>query len=361
MTACIGWLNNGNAFIVADSAQTTLGTNATPRQTSVGEEQSYEDGVLDERAAKFVKIGEQTIGAIVGSVQDGMLALAKVKQALSRSSSIEDALQPFVSFTDDNIRRFQLLIAHNFNQRSSLWLIDPLGNRPVQQIYEDNKPVVLGSLPAEQTDMIKDIIVVMCNQPNLENDPDHMLSGALAVLQAMSQRSKFPLNNVGGLFFGAYVSNNGIHYQKDITHFIYSRREADINNINIDVVATACIRQGLWLAWSNLTKGEIKVFANDVDYLSNEQIEKIMSPVMQEKKGSYYSKSEFYTFIDKITGSVALVDCRIGADTGHWFTFADNQIKFSKALSQAIATFPDKNENQLPSEVPIMFLGNKDF
>lgn len=362
MTVSIAWLNKGNGYLVTDSAATVLNPKLTAKSTSVGEQQSYSKGVLEERAAKFTKVSHSTIGAVIGNAEAGLTALSKVKSLL-KFKSIQEALEPFVraekkSITNEDF--FQLLLIDHSAGVTTIWTVDQSDeSRPVKRHYQDNEIIVLGSLNEEHKSSIKADIQNLCSIDAISDDPDHKLAVVISVLQAKSLRGQYAIQNVGGMFFGAIVRKGQIRYQKRLGYCFFSKKTDDLKALATNsILAISQIHNGIFLAWSTLTKGELKVFANDVNYKSDQKISKIMKPIMKKSKTiKLYCYNDFFSFVDKVTGAIAIIDRRY--NNTDYMSIKGSSIDFEKALIQAIQSFPTSTSK--PEEVPLMILGNKTF
>lgn len=230
MTYCIGWKDNLNVYLAADSAISFNPINKSElskgaKYSSFGEiHEEYSRKHVEEGKLKLNNLANQIIVASAGSVQEINDVLESIEESLNLQIPIRKALEIVSNSVAYN--NAQLLIGFMENQRPVLLYFDTKTINEAGDIFQIGSGIGRDTW----TDRMKWLIE---KSINMRYSQEMLLTSVVSVLQSYAMRERMMPLGVGGVFTGVSVSTKGVKWCDDITYYVYNE---DLSNYDIVTV-----------------------------------------------------------------------------------------------------------------------------
>jgi hypothetical protein len=256
VTALIGWISGGSAVLLCDSAVTT---NVSPdrSESAFGEPALYDDGLyIYEGAAKLQQF-DSVLAGIVGDFEAGDEFLQWIAPCFAR----QEDLRTLVGRAAEHKHTargpdFDLVIARHTEGQPQI-----LRFRSKKQVLTTAPlPCIQGSFGADSentkfwTRWLKG--VVRCSPY-----ADDQLVLMMATLQLAAFSTDLMELGVGGTFYGAIVSKDGVAWSADTTYAFCPPGLGPSNQSNVPPpealgirTVSVAVREGIVARWSNLQR-----------------------------------------------------------------------------------------------------------
>lgn len=215
MTFLIGWHDADGAFLCADSAETHVG-NRAGETSSFGEARPPNQPTVEECVVKLIPLPRNVVVAICGAVVPALDFLETVGDYLANTDLALAEILGRTGVSNDFEDDFDLLFAHCAEGDPTISIFTS-SDTPEADYLRDGF-ITTGCLPGLQAALATRLVNTVRTYPL---PPDARLAGSLVALQSIGIREYLPAHNVGGAFFGARVSADGVHWQPDINYLIY--------------------------------------------------------------------------------------------------------------------------------------------
>jgi hypothetical protein len=215
VTFILGWQDADGAYICADSAVTHDGP-VSGSTSSFGEAQQLDRVAVEERAVKLLELPR---GVLVGLCGDANAALDFVRAVGKKLHHTDTPLVTSlreVGTVADLRDRFSLLFGHRVDGRPTLTAFHS-ADRSIEDLVGD-RCATFGSMPPDKKDLAAQLIGVV-RKFNLR--PEARLACTLVALQSLGITEYLPQHGVGGAFFGARVTADGVVWQPDLCYLTY--------------------------------------------------------------------------------------------------------------------------------------------
>lgn len=226
MTVNVGWIHEGTAFLVADSAVTFNGMVTLDRsETSFGEIHIQDPNkTVLEGTIKVAQLSKRAVAVFAGEVEPAVNSARYVRRALAAGDSVLGALRELR--VNGGAQGISLLVAEaNEDDGPCLWQLDEKG---LQQFRDALQPIVIGSATDAHRKFIEATVVHLAGNGACLQSPGHYLTACVVAFQGQGPRQSTLPSGVGGAFFGALVTPAYAALQNDILWVVYDRLDANL-------------------------------------------------------------------------------------------------------------------------------------
>ncbi len=218
MSYLIGWKNEKSAFIVGDSLLTYSGnrTIISPGNTSFNETLKYNDE--EHQIEGCNKIFNFNNKLLIGFASKNTLDTVELLEYIEENLDYQNIRKSLVSILDhmhpDNT---QLIIAYTEDSNPVLLTFDV----DIREIEDPDVPIQIGS--GNDIDEFSNLSFDICDylsETTALNDTD-ALTLSIAVHQHLMVKLGLISVGAGGLFTGAFVNQEGVHWQSSTSYIQY--------------------------------------------------------------------------------------------------------------------------------------------
>ena len=337
MTYILGWKNDDNVFLAADSATTALGTTPTTNIThsSFGEQHTInEREVVEETMLKLCCVNSKAIVAIAGDINRALEIVKTFESALKNYANIKEAFEkaicscgPYLKDTDVG-----LIMGCMDKGKTKLYSYN---SKRANEVFEHDTFTQLGSIKGVYPTLTEEIVKCFIER---KLPGKHMLIAVTAILQSYGIFDKLMNVGVGGVFFGLSINYSGIHWQPDTSYILYSPDFSEKDFI------TVIARDGI-LAVDTSINNTNKLFANTVNspFCRPEDLNAIR---LKLREFFDTGKSDFYIWLSKKDRLITVVNAN-GKYFSQYMKISTNghgyfDIAFSEKLKK-ILEVPNRN------------------
>jgi hypothetical protein len=350
MTIAVGWRDRDSIYVVADCAVTHGSDELSQLPFSpVRERHRPETNRAEAATAKIIAVSPTTLVAYAGYIDPAIKAVRLLRESLQSEEPFRACLQKMIH-TFETAPDFTLLVAGHSDGRSELWIVRPSDPSVVcKQVYIEQQPAVLGSLPSEGVQFVRQLIEGFYNEPLLSSDPDRMLAAVLMTLQAYGQRVDLEAVRAGGVFFGMRLTDQAVAAQKDLFCLFFK----DHPRVSLDMAGYLfwCMRNGVPIAFSSFMN-EYNAFVTDAHLVTDSEIQEIPKPDSRQ--------ADYYGFVERTTGALVLVRCASRRPT-HLFRITETGMDLKEKLLCRLRELPARSRDKLPETVPIVLMDDDDM
>jgi hypothetical protein len=304
VTIAVAWRDGDHVFVAADSLRTFGGAGPTPPLRSGGtfiERTAASRTKSEEAGCKVFDLGGGVVATFAGSAGGALDVLISIRNSLRYGKTLREAVES--AWVPGRAGTCRLLVGGG-PKGSHLYLLESDGTG--HEIREDRAPVVLGSLPPDGKEMVRQAVLLPYSIPARPPDPDLALASALMAMQAMGRRTSMLVDLAGGAFFGMRSTAGVVHPQSDILYMVFSKPTLrDHRGFEFAVVG---IRGEALFAWPLLTNN-VAVYCTDLGSATNAELER----VIRDQLPSLDVLPPFVCLIERDVGAVVAVDRRRGA------------------------------------------------
>lgn len=299
MTYILGWKNDDNVFLAADSATTALGTTPTTNIThsSFGEQHTInERGVVEETMLKLCCVSNKAIVAMAGDISLAVETVRVFETALKTCANIKEAFEkaicscgPYSKDTDVG-----LIMGCMDKGKTRLYSYN---SKRANKVFEHDTFTQLGSIKGVYPTLTEKIVKCFIER---KLPGKCMQIAVTAILQSYGILDILMNMGVGGVFFGLSINSSGIHWQPDTSYVLYSPDFSDQDSI------TVIARDGILAVRSSVIDFN-KLFANNVNSpLCRPEDLNAMKPKLTEF--FYTGRSDFYVWLSKKDRLITVVN-----------------------------------------------------
>lgn len=251
MTLCVGWVQGGAVYLIADSAVTSSAAPTTV-QSSFGEAHRQVRGdFVEEGLFKLAPIGNEAIAAFAGNWDQA----EKIRDFLTQHWNVLcgdiGAMQAaLLSAFHPSVKEYEVsfLLGWRTNDGAKLAQWEPAtGFR-----YCDH--CIIGSAGDSLLQQLDHAVMEMRRSDMPE---ERVLPAMSAFCQSLGVHGNLLEQNIGGAMFGVRVDQSGIAWQPD-TAYVLCRKEAGPGDtIRLCVRGDALVVQSPFSAWKVLMNGAV--------------------------------------------------------------------------------------------------------
>jgi hypothetical protein len=305
VTIAVAWRDGDQVFVAADSLRTFNGAGPTPLLRSGGtfiERSDASRTKSEEAGCKVFDLGGGVVATFAGSAGGALDVLISIRNSLRYGRTLRESVES--AWVPGRAGTCRLLVGGGPKGDSHLYLLESDGTG--REIREDRAPVVLGSLPADGKEMVRQATLLAYGIPARPPDPDLALANVLMAMQAMGRRTNMLADRAGGAFFGMRSTAGVVHPQSDILYMVFSKPGLrDHRGFEFALVG---IRGEALFAWPLLTNN-VAVYCTDVGSATNPDLERLI----RDQLPSLDVLPPFVCLIERDVGAVVAVDRRRGA------------------------------------------------
>ncbi|WP_055108150.1 hypothetical protein [Paenibacillus ihumii] len=343
MTYVIGWRDEHNVYMIADSALSSVSQSQDRTQTSFGEiEKTYHNYMVKEGALKLSILHQEYLISYAGMMPSIYSALEFIQQNLELGLTIYEVLTYLSnSFTSDE---YKLLIGF-YDERPILLHYDGKETTEHDIVQLGSGAVLFG-----------DLFIRFIQKHLQSGDPSWKLVTMISYIQCQSIMDGLIEYGVGGNFAGARVCHEGIHWCSDMTYCLYEDDLAMVRTVTV-MARNNCI----FVSTDYKTKSPNNIFfgwnLNDEEFLEN-----------WKKHGLSMLddlKSDFYIFYSPVRQNLRIIYCNKKVQNDYfrlWVKNTDEQLHSFLALSEKLG-----EELKAPNSIgflmatPFPYMTRKDY
>lgn len=254
MTMVLAWTDRYGAYICADSVASHK---RPPRdeQTSFGELQVEAGSTREEMSIKVLRLPGPTLAAICGDASAGISFLHKLEKHLRLTKESLESLLNTLPIDLDDERAFAAVFATISAGALEVKLFNPYG-LSAATIDQERKVIILGSLPAQLRERPT---AIAYKAQGLPLPPEGRLAAVLTSLQSHSVTNSLMKHGIGGAFFGAHISTQGVLWQPEISYLCY-RMSPNGNEIEDETRIRVLVKDEIGVVISGVKDHQIKAF-----------------------------------------------------------------------------------------------------
>jgi len=216
MSYIIGWKNSRSVFLSGDTlASTNINMNVFEEQTSFGEKlTTTKNKYHSEAFLKIWVIGNLAVGFVSMDTYEAIEFLDNLAKEIDQTkiyNSIDALTKKYQPKKSD------FLFAFHEKGENRLFKYD----KEYGEINEEKDPAQIGSLTSDYMDQTLEFCSNAIEEEDRINDDD-----ALVLVNSTHQNLMIVQNSmqfdVGGLFTGLYINNDGVTWQKDTFYIDYN-------------------------------------------------------------------------------------------------------------------------------------------
>jgi hypothetical protein len=215
MTFVLGWEDDDGVFICADSA-VTHSRELRGSTSSFGEAQQVDRVSVEEGAVKLLELPRGVVAAVCGDATGALDFVLSVRTRLAFTPKPMPEILAEVGAFADPWHRFQVLIGHRVDGHPTLTVFDS-ADRSIENVGA-GRFATFGSMPDSKKDLAARLVTAVRRH---KLPPEARLAGALVALQSIGITDYLPQHGVGGAFFGARVTSDGVTWQPDLCYLTY--------------------------------------------------------------------------------------------------------------------------------------------
>ncbi len=354
MTYCLGWKYQNSIFLVADTAITHK-SELRSSHSSFGElHQTISGEHVEESRLKITPVSPDLIIGFSGNVASAKKIIQLVKtyyQAIpdipTLLTSVSNSLGPFS--VDQAV---SLIIGHFSNNHANLYV---WGTTKPDQVVEAPDYAYSGSLPPH----FAEIAPLLLGKFVSDNLPvQRVLPSILSILQSLGIHNNLLNFNVGGVFVGVQLNDEGFRWQDDITYILTDKEFSNTDYIK-------CFTRDNALVVRTTIGNITRVFFDSMNNQSrNTWLSKWKDDVNQEL---LRGNSCYYCILSKEYPNVIIVrskDC--SSETDYLCIDLSNNgktynLRFRSDLQEMVRNpvVRDRNDGSLP--ISFRFLDYRDY
>jgi ATP-dependent protease HslVU (ClpYQ) peptidase subunit len=338
VTLIVAWQRGEDAFIVGDSAVTTLGTHAGQPLTSFGQPQQHDNFAVEEGAIKIWEIAPNMIVGVAGHVARARAFLDEVRQELAAGGELNDILSRLCSsLEEEGERRFQLVFAHRVHGHTELFRIDS------QDAEDTDEPVwILGS----GDDRVRALVTERIKRIGGNDDPrataDLKLAAAVASLNALNVTEHLTPSFIGGTFFGARLSASGLSWQDDLAlllydpRFVTGRKHFTVHDDDSGVERIfTCIRGNAGLVFSSIISDRGRLLPPPWPQRTVAEWQQVAHDAYPSGRVTF-EHTQMFAFIAKAYPHVTVVKRKPGSDDPLWLV--GERVEINESLVESLGS-----------------------
>ena len=346
MTYILGWKNDDNVFLAADSASTTLGTTPSTNIThsSFGEQHIVgEHGVVEETTLKLCRVGQKAIVAIAGNTKCAFETVKTFKTALKIYADVKEAFEkaiyscePYPKDTDVG-----LIMGCMDKGKARLYSYD---SRRADGISEHDVFTQLGSIKGLYRGLTKRITELFLEKRLPRKD---MLIAVTALLQSYGIFDVLMNMGVGGVFFGLSINSSGVYWQPDTSYILYTP-----NFSQKDLIAVIA-RDDIVVVDSSINNYN-KLFANTVN-LPLLAPEDLNTKRLELRKFLDTGESDFYVWLSKKDRLITVVNANGRYFSRYMKISPDGHGRFDFGFSEKLRRILETPNRDFDKGLPFRF------
>ena len=296
-----------------------------------------------EIGCKLFRLGSGVVACYAGSSSSALGALISIRDQLKLGTSLRRIVES-IDFQEGS-GHFELLLGRGNRDETHFYYLDSEGNR--RDLYEDRIPTVLGSLPDEGKSFVRRTALISYGLPGVSPNPDQVLGGTVAALQAFGRRVDLIKDRAGGAFFGMRSSGGQVHPQPELFYLVFSKHDLALDN-GIEV-ARVGIRSDALFAWP--LAGNPAIYVSDLGVRSDEEYERLIRDHLSSTR-----MPRFYCLVERNVGALVCIDSPHGPPSKFLkFRQGGRRITLLPAVMEYVNRIPDAT-SPLPTEVPHFFI-----
>ena len=341
MTLIVAWKDGDDAFLIGDSAVTSRVRHALDKQTSFGQEQLHDEFAVEEGAIKIWQLTSRLLVGVSGRVDGARSFIRKLREALAVGTPVDTALAELAAtHRASGDERYVLVFAQSTEHQTHLIRFDSAASD------ESDDPVwILGSADERTRALVTERIATIAGASDPRNTPDIKLALAVASMNALNITEHLTSSFIGGAFFGARISPQGVHWQQDMTLLLYDPRLFDGRKYHVVHDEGSgierifiCVRENSGLVFSSILSDRGRLLpppwpARSV--LEWQQVAHNAFPSRQIR----FEEQRLFAFLSKVYPHVTLVVRRPNSDNP--FLFVEDRIEIADEFIEDLGTMRD--------------------